>query len=209
MELKVINKAGQETGRTVNLPDEIFGITPNQQALYLDVKLYLANQRQGTHKSKERAEIARTTKKLKKQKGTGGARAGSMKSPLFVGGGRVFGPRPRDYGFKLNRKTKELARKSALSAKAAAGSIVVVEDFSMDKPSTKNYLSAITSITGGTKKALHILPEVNTNLVLSSRNIQGAAVITVSNLNTYQLMRAEKLVISEGSVAKLVETFTA
>lgn len=210
MEVKVLNKAGQETGRTVTLPETIFGITPNQQALYLDVKQFLANQRQGTHKSKERAEIARTTKKLKKQKGTGGARAGSMKSPLFVGGGRVFGPRPRDYRFKLNRKLKELARRSALSVKAAEGSIVVVEDFSFDKPSTKSYLTFATAIKGGAKASiLHILPEVNQNLVLSSRNLPGAEVVSVSGINTYTLMKAGKLVLSESSVAKLVETFQA
>jgi large subunit ribosomal protein L4 len=209
MEVKVLDKTGQDTGRTVNLPEEIFGITPNQQALFLDVKQYLANQRQGTHKSKERAEIARTTKKLKKQKGTGGARAGSMKSPLFIGGGRVFGPRPRDYHFKLNRKLKELARRSAFSAKSIAGSIIVVEDFLLDTPSTKQYIVFLNGLESSTKKTLHILPETNLNVVLSSRNLKKAKVTTVNQLSTYELINAEKLVISENSVSKIVELFQA
>jgi large subunit ribosomal protein L4 len=207
MEVKVLNKAGQDTGRTVNLPEEIFGITPNQQALYLDVKQYLANQRQGTHKSKERAEISRTTKKLKKQKGTGGARAGSMKSPLFVGGGRVFGPRPRDYHFKLNRKLKELARRSALSAKTAAGVVIVVEDFTIETPSTKQYISFLAGLQVSAKKTLHILPESNQGVVLSSRNLAKAKVTTVNHLSTYELINADRLVISEQSVAKIIAHF--
>lgn len=207
MEIKVLNKTGQETGRTITLPAEVFGIEPNQHAVYLDVKHYLANQRQGTHKSKERAEIARTTKKLKRQKGTGGARAGSMKSPLFVGGGRVFGPRPRDYGFKLNRKIKQLARKSALAAKALNNKIVIVEDFSFDKPSTKAYAGFLGSLALS-KRTLLVLPAQDNNLVLSSRNIQKADVTTVQQMNTYELMRAETLLLSEASIQQITDFFS-
>lgn len=209
MEVKVLNQAGQDTGRTVNLPEDVFGIQPNQQALYLDIKQYLANQRQGTHKSKERAEIARTTKKLKKQKGTGGARAGSMKSPVFVGGGRVFGPRPRDYSFKLNRKLKQLARRSALSAKTAAGVLTVVEDFNIATPSTKSYISFLGNLQATGKKVLHVTAEAASGLVLSSRNLPKAKVTTADSINTYDVINADHIVLSEQSVAKLVEQLKA
>lgn len=203
MELSVLNVKGKETGRKVQLVDEIFGIEPNDHAIYLDVKQYLANQRQGTHKSKERNEVSGTTKKLKKQKGTGGARAGSMKSPVFVGGGRVFGPRPRNYSFKLNKKLKDLARKSALSYKLKDNSLAVIEAFNFDKPSTKQYISFLTDLALLEKKTLLILPEVNKNIVLSGRNIKKAKVTTVDQINTYDLLHADNLLISESSVEKI------
>jgi large subunit ribosomal protein L4 len=203
MELSVLNVKGKETGRKVQLVDEIFGIEPNDHAIYLDVKQYLANQRQGTHKSKERNEVSGTTKKLKKQKGTGGARAGSMKSPVFVGGGRVFGPRPRNYSFKLNKKLKDLARKSALSYKLKDNSLSVIESFNFDKPSTKQYISFLTDLSLLEKKTLLILPEVNLNIVLSGRNLKKAKVTTVDQINTYDLLHADNLLISESSVEKI------
>lgn len=205
MVLQVLNKEGKETGRSVTLSDAIFGIEPNEAAVFIDVKQYLANQRQGTHKSKQRAEVARTTKKLKKQKGTGGARAGSMKSPLFIGGGRVFGPQPRDYSFKVNKKTKQLARLSVLSDKARKGAILVVEDFDMAAPSTKQYIQVLNNLNVANSKTLLVTAEVNTNLVLSSRNLQKAAVATASSLNTYTLLNTDKLLLSETSVKKLEE----
>jgi large subunit ribosomal protein L4 len=207
MEISVFNNTGKDTGRTVVLSDEIYKIQPNDHAIYLDVKQYLANQRQGTHKSKERAEITVSTKKLKKQKGTGGARAGSIKSPLMKGGGRVFGPKPRDYSFKLNRKLKSLARKSALSYKASETAITVLEDFSLDAPKTKDYLQFLQSLSVADKKTLLILPEVNKNVYLSSRNVQRAKVVTVSQLNTYELLHADRLLISESSLKKIEELF--
>jgi large subunit ribosomal protein L4 len=207
MEVSVLNNSGKDTGRKVELPDAIFGIQPNDHAIYLDVKQYLANQRQGTHKSKERAEITGSTKKLKKQKGTGGARAGSIKSPLMKGGGRVFGPRPRDYSFKLNKKVKALARKSALSYKASATAIAVLEDFTLDAPKTKDYIQFLNAFEAIDKKTLLILPEVNQNIVLSSRNLKKAKVATVNQLNTYELLHADKLLISEGSLKKFEELY--
>lgn len=207
MEVSVLNNSGKDTGRTVVLSDAIFGIQPNDHAIYLDVKQYLANQRQGTHKSKERGEITGSTKKLKKQKGTGGARAGSIKSPLMKGGGRVFGPRPRDYSFKLNKKVKALARKSALSYKASSTAIAVLEDFTLDAPKTKDYINFLNAFEAVDKKTLLILPEVNQNVVLSSRNLQKAKVVTVNQLNTYELLHADKLLISEGSLKKIEELF--
>jgi large subunit ribosomal protein L4 len=207
MEVSVLNNSGKDTGRTVVLPDTIFGIQPNDHAIYLDVKQYLANQRQGTHKSKERAEITGSTKKLKKQKGTGGARAGSIKSPLMKGGGRVFGPRPRDYSFKLNKKVKALARKSALSYKASATAIAVLEDFTFDAPKTKDYIQFLNAFEVADKKTLLILPELNQNVVLSSRNLKKAKVATVNQLNTYELLHADKLLISEGSLKKFEELY--
>ena len=207
MQVKVLNKEGKETGRFVNLSDEIFGLEPNEHVVWLDVKQYLANQRQGTHKAKERAEINRTTKKLKKQKGTGGARAGSMKSPLFVGGGRVFGPTPRDYGFKINKKTKVLARKSVLSAKAKADNIVVVEDFNFDKPSTKAYISLLQGLQLEGVKVLHVTAGVEKNTVLSSRNLPKTAVTNASDINTYAVLNAQKLILTESSVSKIEEFF--
>ena len=203
MELAVINHKGQETGRKVTLSDEIFAIEPNDNAIYLDVKQYLANQRQGTHKSKERNEVAGSTKKIKKQKGTGGARAGSLKAPNFRGGGRVFGPKPRDYSFKLNKKVKQLARKSALSYKAKENSLLVLEDLSFDAPKTKNYIALLNGLSLSDKKTLLVLAEDNKNVFLSSRNLPKAKVVTVNDVNTYQLLNADHLVLCEGSVSKL------
>lgn len=203
MELAVINHKGQDTGRKVTLSDEIFAIEPNDNAIYLDVKQYLANQRQGTHKSKERNEVAGSTKKIKKQKGTGGARAGSLKSPVFRGGGRVFGPRPRDYSFKLNKKVKQLARKSALSYKVIENSLVVLEDLSFDAPKTKNYIALLNGLALSDKKTLLVLPTEDKNVFLSSRNLPKAKVVTVNDVNTYQVLNADQLVLCEGSVSKL------
>ena len=203
MELAVINHKGQDTGRKVSLSDEIFGIEPNDNAIYLDVKQYLANQRQGTHKSKERNEVAGSTKKIKKQTGTGGARAGSLKAPTVRGGGRVFGPKPRDYSFKLNKKVKQLARKSALSYKAKENSLLVLEDLSFDAPKTKNYIALLNGLSLSDKKTLLVLAEDNKNVFLSSRNLPKAKVVTVNDVNTYQLLNADHLVLCEGSVSKL------
>jgi len=207
MEIKVINKAGQETGRTVTLDEQIFGIEPNDHAIYLDVKQILANKRQGTHSSKERADVAGSTRKLKKQKGTGTARAGSVKSPVFRGGGRVFGPRPRNYDFKLNKKVKSLARKSALSYKALEEAILVVEDFSFETPKTSEMVQISNNLKINDKKSLFVLPEENKNIYLSSRNLQAVSVITASELNTYQILNAKKVVVLESSVSKIEELF--
>jgi len=207
MEVSVLNNTGKETGRKVNLPDEIFGITPNDHAIYLDVKQYLANQRQGTHKSKERGEITGSTKKLHKQKGTGGSRKGSIKNPLYKGGGRVFGPRPRDYSFKLNKKVKALARKSALAYKAANTAIAVLEDFTLDAPKTKEYLKFLQNFSAVDQKTLLVLSDVNTNVYLSSRNLPKAKVTTVNQLNTYELLHADRLFISESSLPRIEELF--
>ncbi|WP_192346948.1 50S ribosomal protein L4 [Algoriphagus sp. Y33] len=203
MELAVINQKGEDTGRKISLSDEIFAIVPNDHAIYLDVKQYLANQRQGTHKSKERNEIAGSTRKIKKQKGTGSARAGSIKSPLFRGGGRVFGPQPRDYSFKLNKKVKQLARKSALAYKVKDNSLSVLESISFDAPKTKSYMALLDGLSLGDKKTLLVLPEENTNVFLSSRNLPKAKVVTVNDVNTYQVLNADHLVICEGSISKL------
>ncbi|MFC5625980.1 50S ribosomal protein L4 [Algoriphagus winogradskyi] len=203
MELAVINQKGEDTGRKISLSDEIFAIEPNDHAIYLDVKQYLANQRQGTHKSKERNEIAGSTRKIKKQKGTGSARAGSIKSPLFRGGGRVFGPQPRDYSFKLNKKVKQLARKSALTYKVKDNSLSVLESISFDSPKTKSYLALLNGLSLGDKKTLLVLPEENANVFLSSRNLPKAKVVTVNDVNTYQVLNADHLVICEGSLSKL------
>jgi large subunit ribosomal protein L4 len=198
MNLSVINKEGQDTGRSVSLPDSIFAIAPNEHAVYLDVKHHLANQRQGTHKAKERAEIARTTKKLKKQKGTGGARAGSMKSPVFVGGGRVFGPRPRD--FKLNKKVKDLARKSILSSKATEGKIALLESVAIGTPSTKEFNKILKAISLDGKKSVFYTSGVNSNFYLSGRNIPSVTVLPIQNVNTYDLINSEMVVFEEGAV---------
>ncbi|MDQ6478506.1 50S ribosomal protein L4 [Dyadobacter sp. LHD-138] len=203
MELSVLNIKGEDTGKKVTVSEEIFGIEPNEHAIYLDVKLYLANQRQGTHKSKERAEINHSTRKIKKQKGTGGARAGSIKSPVFVGGGRIFGPRSRNYTFKINRKVKTLARISALSAKAKIDAISVLEAFTFDAPKTKSYLTVLNSLALVNTKTLLILPEVDSNVYLSSRNIPKAKVTTVDLVNTYDLMNADRLLISESALSNL------
>ena len=205
MEFSVKNRSGQETGRNVDLTDEIFGIEINEHAIYLDVKQYLAAQRQGTHKAKERAEVAYSTKKLKKQKGTGGARAGSIKSPVFVGGGRAFGPRPRDYDFKLNKKVKRLARRSVFAAKAQAGAITVLENFTFDKPSTKQYIQLIDGLQMTGKKTLYIIGAADKNLYLSSRNLQRTEVMTVDMLNTYNVLHADMIIVSEGAVEPLTQ----
>jgi len=205
MELKVLNKEGKETGRTVSLNDAVFGIDPNDHAIYLDVKQYLANGRQGTHKSKERAEVARTTKKHHKQKGTGGARAGSMKSPLQKGGGTAFGPRPRDYSFKLNKKVKQLARKSALSIKAKNQSIMVIENLVMESPKTQEYNKILANLGINNKKSLIVVGDYDKNVYLSSRNLQGSNVLNASELNTYVIMNSKSVVLTEGSVEKIVE----
>jgi large subunit ribosomal protein L4 len=207
MEIKVLNTAGQETGRTVTLDEQIFGIEPNDHAIYLDVKQILANKRQGTHSSKERADVAGSTRKIKKQKGTGTARAGSVKSPVFRGGGRVFGPRPRSYDFKLNKKVKALARKSALTYKALEESIMVVEDFAFETPKTREMVQISNNLKINDKKSLFVLPEENKNIYLSSRNLQAVSVITASELNTYQILNAKKVVVLESSVSKIEELF--
>ncbi|WP_462317520.1 50S ribosomal protein L4 [Marinilabilia sp.] len=209
MELNVVNIQGQETGRKVQLPDSVFGIEPNDHAIYLDVKQYLANNRQGTHKSKERAEIAGSTKKIKKQKGTGTARAGSLKSPVFRGGGRVFGPRPRNYSFKLNKKLKQLARKSALAYKAQNNAIVVVEDFKLEAPKTKEFVNIRKSLNVDGKRSLVVLKDVDRNIVLSSRNVPKSEVATLSGLNTYSIMKAQSLVLAESSVEEIAQLFNA
>jgi large subunit ribosomal protein L4 len=207
MELSVVNIKGQETGKKVVLNDSIFGIEPNDHAIYLDVKQYLANQRQGTHKSKERAEISYSTRKIKKQKGTGGARAGSLKSPVFRGGGRIFGPRPRNYEFKLNRKVKLLARKSALSYKAIESGIVVLEDFTLDTPKTKDFITIQNNLKISDKKSLFVLSDVNKNIYLSSRNLQGVKVVVASELTTYDILNASSIVLCEGSLEKIEGVF--
>jgi len=207
MEVNVLNVSGQQTGAKVQLPDSVFAIEPNDHAIYLDVKQFLANQRQGTHKSKQRNEIAGSTRKLHKQKGTGGARAGSIKSPLFNGGGRVFGPQPRDYSFKLNKKLKQLARKSALTYKAQDNSIVVLEDFTFDTIKTKNYIKLVEDLQIGNEKTLLVLPTANNNIYLSSRNLKKAKVITADQLSTYDVLNAGKLLLTAGSVKTLEEAF--
>ena len=207
MEIKVLNRAGQETGRTVTLDEQIFGIEPSDHAIYLDVKQILANKRQGTHSAKERGEVSGSTRKLKKQKGTGTARAGSVKSPVFRGGGRVFGPRPRSYDFKLNKKVKSLARKSALTYKALEEAILVIEDFNFETPKTREMVQISNNLKINDKKSLFVLPEENKNIYLSSRNLQAVSVITASELNTYQILNAKKVVVLESSVSKIEELF--
>jgi large subunit ribosomal protein L4 len=203
MEVAVLKYSGEKTEKKVTLSDEVFGIDPNDHAIYLDVKSYLANQRQGTHKSKQRNEISGSSRKIKKQKGTGGARAGNIKNPLFKGGGRVFGPVPRDYSFKLNKKVKDLARKSALSYKAKDNSIAILEDFSFDAPKTKQYLSMLKALALGDKKTLLVLPESNKNVVLSGRNIQNTKITTANQINTYDVMNADNVIFVESSVSKV------
>ncbi|MDP2388328.1 MAG: 50S ribosomal protein L4 [Bacteroidota bacterium] len=205
MQLEVTNISGKSTGKKVELADAIFAAEPNDHCIYLDVKQFLANQRQGTHKSKERAEISRTTKKLKRQKGTGGARAGSMKSPLFIGGGRAFGPRPRDYSFKLNKKVKRLARVSALSYKAKENKITVLEDFTFDAPKTAKYAELLKNLSLSDKKTLLVLGESNKNVYLSSRNLERTKVVVASDLNTYDILNASNVVLAESSL-KQIET---
>jgi len=207
MELNVLNIEGKDTGRKVVLNEQIFGVEPNDHAIYLDVKQYLANQRQGTHKSKERGEIAGSTRKLKKQKGTGGARAGSIKSGTIRGGGRIFGPRPRNYEFKLNKKVKQLARKSALTYKASEQSIMVVEDFNLTAPKTKEFLTISNNLQIADKKSLFVLPVENNNIYLSSRNLKDVSIVTASELNTYQILNAKIIILAESSIEKIEEAF--
>jgi len=200
MEVSVLNINGQETGRKVALNDAIFGIEPNDHVIYLDVKQYLANQRQGTAKAKERSEHAGSTRKLGRQKGGGGARRGDINSPLLKGGGRVFGPQPRDYGFKLNKKVKVLARKSALSYKAQENAIIVVEDFNLEAPKTKDFINITKNLKVDGKKALVVLPGINKNVYLSARNIEKAEVMSADQLNTYKVLNADVLVVAESSL---------
>jgi large subunit ribosomal protein L4 len=203
MEVAVLKSSGEQTSKKVSLSDAIFGIEPNDHAIYLDVKSYLANQRQGTHKSKQRNEISGSSKKLKKQKGTGGARAGNIKNPQFKGGGRVFGPQPRDYSFKLNKKVKDLARKSALTYKAKDNSIAILEDFSFDAPKTKSYLALLKALSATDKKTLLVLSETSKNVVLSGRNIQHAKITTAEQINTYDVMNADRVIFVESSISKV------
>lgn len=203
MDIAVVKFSGAQAGRNVSLSQDVFGIEPNDQAIYLDIKSYLANQRQGTAKSKQRNEITGSSKKLKKQKGTGGARAGNIKNPQFKGGGRVFGPQPRDYSFKLNKKVKDLARRSALTYKAQDNSISIVEDFNLDAPKTKQYLSLLKSLSFTDKKTLLVLPELNKNVVLSGRNVKNTKVITASQINTYDVLHADQLILVESSISKI------
>ena len=207
MEVAVFNIEGKETGRKVSLDDTIFGIEPNDHAIYLDTKQFMASQRQGTHKAKERGEIRGSTRKLKKQKGTGTARFGSIKNPEFRGGGRIFGPRPRYYGFKLNKKVKQLARKSALSYKAMDNKIIILEDFSFEAPKTSKLAGMSVNLNIMNKKSLIVLSEQNKNIYLSSRNLQGVEVVTISDLNTYSIMKASSLVLTESAVDVLKSTF--
>ncbi|WP_417359013.1 50S ribosomal protein L4 [Galbibacter sp.] len=200
MEVAVLDINGKETGRKVNLSNSVFGVEPSNHAVYLDVKQFLANQRQGTHKSKERAEIAGSTRKIKKQKGTGTARAGSIKSPVFRGGGRIFGPRPKDYTQKLNKNVKRLARKSALSLKAKDNSIIVVEDFNFEAPKTKEFTNVLKALGLENKKSLFVLGDSNNNVYLSSRNLKVSEVVTTSELNTYKIVNANSIVLFEGSI---------
>ena len=209
MILSVLNRRGEDTGRTVELSDAVFGIEPSDHAIYLDVKQYMANNRQGTHKSKERSEVSGSTRKLIRQKGSGGARRGDINSPVLVGGGRVFGPKPRDYSFKLNKKVKALARRSALSYKAKENSIMVLEDFTMDTPKTKDFLSMLKVLKLDGKKMLLILPESNHFVSLSARNLPRAKVIAASDLNTYKVMDAANLVFTEQSVAVIEKLLNA
>ena len=208
MEVKVLDFNGKDTGRKVQLSDSVFAIEPNNHAVYLDVKQYLANQRQGTHKAKERAEVTGSTRKIKKQKGTGTARAGSVKNPLFKGGGTVFGPRPRSYSFKLNKDLKRLARKSAFSIKAKESNIVVLEDFNFEAPNTKNFINVLKALGLENKKSLFVLGESNKNVYLSSRNLKASNVVTSSELSTYAILNANNLVLLEGSLELIEENLS-
>ena len=208
MEAKVLDFNGKDTGRKVQLSDSVFGIEPNNHAVYLDVKQYLANQRQGTHKAKERAEVAGSTRKIKKQKGTGTARAGSAKNPLFKGGGTVFGPRPRSYSFKLNKNLKRLARKSAFSIKAKESNIIVLEDFNFETPNTKNFINVLKALELENKKSLFVLGDANKNVYLSSRNLKASNVVSSSELSTYAILNANNLVLLESSLEVIEENLS-
>lgn len=203
MDVAVTKYSGETTGRKVTLSPEVFGIEPNDHAIWLDIKSHLANRRQGTHKSKQRNEITGSSKKIKKQKGTGGARAGNIKNPQFKGGGRVFGPVPRDYSFKLNKKVKDLARRSALTYKAKDQSITVIEDFNFEAPKTKQYAALLKNLGANEQKTLLVLPEVNKNISTSGRNIQNTKVITAAQLNTFDVIHADKVILVESSVGKI------
>lgn len=203
MKLTVLDKSGKETGKEVELSEEVFGVEPNEHAIYLDVKQHLANKRQGTHKAKERAEVTGSGRKIKRQKGTGTARAGDIKNPLFRGGGRVFGPRPRSYRFKLNKNIKRLARKSALSAKVKEGNLLVVENFSFDAPKTKEYIQVLESLKVADKKSLFVFAESNKNVYLSARNFKGSNVVRASQLSTYNIMNADKLVVVDEALEEI------
>ncbi|MFO7829360.1 MAG: 50S ribosomal protein L4 [Bacteroidales bacterium] len=207
MELSIVNIIGEDTGKKVTLNDSIFKIEPNDHAIYLDVKQFMANKRQGTHKAKERNEIAGSTKKIKRQKGTGTARAGSIKSPIFRGGGRVFGPKPRDYSFKLNKKVKQLARKSALSYKANDNNIKILENFNIEVPKTKEFVDLRNNLGVADKKVLLVLSEQNKNIYLSSRNLQDVKVVNVSDINTYDIMNASVVLLVENSIEPLHKMF--
>ncbi|MDD3003559.1 50S ribosomal protein L4 [Flavobacterium sp.] len=208
MEVKVLNINGKETGRSITLSDSVFAIEPNNHAVYLDVKQYLANQRQGTHKAKERAEVTGSTRKIKKQKGTGTARAGSIKNPLFKGGGTIFGPRPRSYSFKLNKGLKRLARKSAFSIKAKESNIIVLEDFNFETPNTKNFINVLKALGLENKKSLFVLGDSNKNVYLSSRNLKASSVVTNSELSTYAILNANNIVLLEGSLEGIEENLS-
>lgn len=208
MEVKVLDINGKETGRTITLSESVFAIEPNKHAIYLDVKQYLANQRQGTHKAKERAEVTGSTRKIKKQKGTGTARAGSVKNPLFKGGGTVFGPRPRSYSFKLNKNLKRLARKSALALKAKESNLTVLADFNFDAPNTKNFINVLKALGLENKKSLFVLGDANKNVYLSSRNLKASSVVTSSELSTYAILNANNLVLMESSLEGIVENLS-
>lgn len=205
MQVKVLNKQGAETGRTVTLSTDIFGVEPNDHAIYLDVKQYMANQRQGTHKTKDRTEISRSTRKIFRQKGTGGARHGSLKSGIFVGGARIHGPRPRDYSFKLNKKLKRLARISALSYKAKDNQIVIIEDFNMSTPKTSEFVGMLKALNV-TGRSLFVTPDTDKNIYLSGRNIEGNTVMRAADLNTYEVLKASSLILTESSISKIEET---
>ncbi len=209
MELAVYNKEGKATAKKVTLADSIFGLEPNEHAVYLDVKLYLANQRQGTHKAKERGEITGSTKKIKKQKGTGTARAGSIKNPLFRGGGRVFGPRPRNYSFKLNKKLRKLARATALSHKATENQITVLEDQKFDTPKTSEFVSLLENLKVSNKKTLFVVANEERNVYLSSRNLKKSKVVSADKLNTFDILNADALILAEGAVEKIENLFNA
>lgn len=206
MTVDVLNIQGEKTGRTIELPDNIFGIEPNEHAVYLSVKQYLANQRQGTHKAKERSEVSGSTRKLHRQKGTGGSRKGDINNPLYPGGGRVFGPKPRDYSQKLNKKVKALARKSALSSKASAGTIMVMEDFSFEAPKTKTFYNILKTLQLQDKKTLFVTADYEKEVLLSVRNLPKTTLVQAADLNTYQILHAKALILSESSIEKIKET---
>ena len=203
MELSVLNKSGKETGRKVSLTDSVFGLEPNEHAVYLDIKQYLANNRQGTHKAKQRSEVKGSTRKLKKQKGTGGARAGDIKNPTYRGGGRMFGPEPRDYSFKLNKKVKDVAKRAVLSSQLRSNNLLILEDLKFDAPKTQDFSEILDALNINSKRVTIVLPDYDKNVYLSSRNLQKVKVISVNDVNTYDLINCSKLILSESSVSSL------